>query len=128
MRKWQSAPAGVAYTVWRNTRRLIIFVVGVTVLLLGVILVFLPGPAFLVIPAGLAILATEFVWARTLLKRVKASATSAVDAARGRNLPAYEGQGFFRRCWFRCRHAWDTTTQPFRKGYVDPEADLPKSE
>jgi hypothetical protein len=31
----------------------------------------LPGPAFLVIPLGLAILATEFVWAEVLLKKAK---------------------------------------------------------
>ncbi len=46
-------------------------VVGGTVLLIGVAMVVLPGPAFVVIPAGLAILATEFVWARRLLVRVR---------------------------------------------------------
>lgn len=46
-------------------------VIGFTVLLIGIALIVLPGPAFLVIPAGLAILATEFVWARKLLKKVK---------------------------------------------------------
>lgn len=50
---------------------MIIGVIGVTVLLLGIALIFLPGPAFLVIPIGLAILATEFAWARLLLKKVK---------------------------------------------------------
>lgn len=40
-------------------------------LLFGVALIVLPGPAFIVIPAGLAILATEFLWARRLLKQVK---------------------------------------------------------
>ena len=46
-------------------------VVGLTVVLLGVVLIVTPGPAFLVIPAGIAILATEFAWARRLLKRAK---------------------------------------------------------
>lgn len=128
MGKWNTAPAGVAYTVWRNTRRLIIFVVGFTVLLLGIILIVMPGPAFLVIPAGLAILATEFVWARTLLKRVKASASSAVNSARGRNVPDCQGQGWFGRICCRVKHAWQGVSQPFRKGYVDPEADAPKGE
>jgi hypothetical protein len=41
------------------------------VLLLGIALIFLPGPAFVVIPVGLAILATEFAWAQRLLKKVK---------------------------------------------------------
>jgi hypothetical protein len=33
-------------------------------------MIILPGPAFIVIPAGIGILATEFVWARSLLKEV----------------------------------------------------------
>jgi len=41
-----------------------------TVLLIGVALLVLPGPAFVVIPIGLAILATEYAWARRALKRV----------------------------------------------------------
>lgn len=55
----------------RQARRLVIAVVGVTVLLLGIALIVLPGPAFIVIPLGLAILAAEFAWARRLLKRVR---------------------------------------------------------
>lgn len=53
-------------------KRLIVAVVGGTVLLIGLALVVLPGPAFLVIPLGLGILATEFVWARRWLDRAKA--------------------------------------------------------
>ncbi len=45
--------------------------VGFTVLFIGVILIVTPGPALIVIPAGLAILATEFVWARNLLDKIK---------------------------------------------------------
>jgi uncharacterized protein (TIGR02611 family) len=48
-----------------------VLVVGGTVLVVGVALIILPGPAFLVIPAGLAILATEFLWARRLLRETK---------------------------------------------------------
>ncbi len=54
-----------------HVRRVVISVIGFTVLLLGVAMVVLPGPAILVIPAGLAILAGEFVWARRLLKKVR---------------------------------------------------------
>ena len=60
--------------VLRHAKRLIVFVIGGSVLLFGIILVFIPGPAVVVIPIGLAILATEFVWARVLLKRVKEKA------------------------------------------------------
>lgn len=55
----------------RHARRLIVAVVGLTVLLFGLALVVLPGPAFVVIPLGLAILAAEFAWARSLLRRVR---------------------------------------------------------
>ena len=50
-------------------RKLIVAVIGGTVLLIGIALIVLPGPAFIVIPVGLAILATEFTWARYALKR-----------------------------------------------------------
>jgi len=52
-------------------RRIIAAVVGGTVLVFGIIMIVLPGPAVLVIPLGLAILATEFVWARHLLHKAK---------------------------------------------------------
>ena len=57
--------------ILRHARRVVIFVVGGTVLLFGVVLIFTPGPAIVVIPIGLAILATEFMWARNLLNKVK---------------------------------------------------------
>ena len=53
-------------------KRILVMVVGGTVLALGVALVVLPGPAFLVIPAGLAILAIEFAWARRWLRSARA--------------------------------------------------------
>jgi len=43
----------------------------------------LPGPGLIVAPAGLAILATEFVWARRLLARVRDSASNAASAVGG---------------------------------------------
>lgn len=50
-------------------RRMTVGIIGGTILLIGIALIVLPGPAFVVIPVGLAILATEFVWAqRWLLK------------------------------------------------------------
>ncbi|MGP0566056.1 MULTISPECIES: TerC/Alx family metal homeostasis membrane protein [unclassified Nitrospina] len=61
----------VARLTERGGRRLVVFVVGMTVLFVGVILIFTPGPALVVIPAGLAILAMEFAWARWLLKKIK---------------------------------------------------------
>jgi tellurite resistance protein TerC len=81
-----SAPVGpaeleqLARLTLRAARRMIVLVVGGTVLLLGVVMLVGPGPGMLVVPAGLAILATEFVWARRLLARVKESASSAASS------------------------------------------------
>jgi tellurite resistance protein TerC len=55
----------------RKARKIAIAVIGSTVLLIGLALIVLPGPAFVVIPVGLAILATEFAWARRWLERVQ---------------------------------------------------------
>src|SRR5262245_32139808 len=52
-------------------RKIVIGIVGSFVLLVGVAMIFLPGPAFVVIPLGLAILATEFSWARNYLMKVR---------------------------------------------------------
>jgi tellurite resistance protein TerC len=57
-------------------RRVAVAVIGFTVLLIGVAMVVLPGPAVVVIPLGLAILATEFVWARQLLRKARATIAS----------------------------------------------------
>ena len=56
-----------------TARRIVILTIGALVLFIGVALIFLPGPAIVVIPAGLAILATEFQWARNLLNKGKSS-------------------------------------------------------
>jgi hypothetical protein len=52
-------------------KRFLIALIGGTILLLGVAMVILPGPAIVVIPAGLAILATEFIWAKRWLAKGK---------------------------------------------------------
>ena len=69
--------------ILKQAKRLIVFVVGATVVLLGVIMLVTPGQGVLTILAGLAILATEFVWARHLLKRVREQAGEAVRRIRG---------------------------------------------
>jgi tellurite resistance protein TerC len=52
-------------------KQIVIAVVGGTVLLIGVAMIILPGPAFIVIPVGLAILAMEFAWARHWLEQAR---------------------------------------------------------
>lgn len=67
---------------YKVARRIVVAVVGVTVLLIGVALLVLPGPAFVVIPTGLAILGLEFAWARRWLNRVKEGAHYAFNRKR----------------------------------------------
>lgn len=55
----------------KKTKRAIIFVIGVTIIAFGMVLIFLPGPAIIVIPIGLFVLASEFTWARRLLRAGK---------------------------------------------------------
>jgi uncharacterized protein (TIGR02611 family) len=54
-------------------RRSLVFLIGITIVIIGVIMLVTPGPAIIVIPAGLAVLATEFLWARRLLTQLKES-------------------------------------------------------
>jgi tellurite resistance protein TerC len=55
----------------RQARRMAIALLGSAVVLIGAAMIILPGPAVIVIPLGLGILATEFIWARNLLKQLK---------------------------------------------------------
>ena len=66
-----SADKRIHVPTLRAARRLIVAVVGGTVVLCGLTMVVLPGPALLVIPLGLVILASEFAWARRLLRKVR---------------------------------------------------------
>jgi hypothetical protein len=57
----------------------IVSVVGATVVLIGIVLLVLPGPAFVVIPVCLVILATEYGWARRWLRKVRRIASDVVS-------------------------------------------------
>jgi len=61
--------AKTAIKQWPIVRKVVVAVIGTTILLIGLALIVLPGPAFIVIPIGLGILATEFVWARRAIRR-----------------------------------------------------------
>jgi hypothetical protein len=57
---------------WRRSRRVVILVVGLTILGLSIPIGLLPGPGGIAVAlGGLALLATEFVWARKLMKGFK---------------------------------------------------------
>jgi tellurite resistance protein TerC len=53
-------------------RKILVGIMGGTVLLIGVVMIVLPGPAVLVIPVGLGILATEYAWARACKDKLEA--------------------------------------------------------
>ena len=60
---WSSMPKPI--------REVLAASVGTTVLMVGVALLVLPGPGIVVILVGLAILATEFAWAKRRLHQIK---------------------------------------------------------
>jgi uncharacterized protein (TIGR02611 family) len=52
-----------------GVRRVVVGVVGIIVVLIGIAMLVLPGPGLLMIPLGLAILGTEFYWARCWMRK-----------------------------------------------------------
>jgi len=62
---------GPIITTVQQAKRLIKIVIGFSVLLVGCIMIVTPGPGMAAIVGGLAILATEFVWAKRLMNRFK---------------------------------------------------------
>ena len=71
----------------KTLRRFVVGVIGGTILLIGIVLIVLPGPAFIVIPLGLLILGSEFAWARWILRRGKGMIAK-VSGKRVDELPA----------------------------------------
>ena len=55
----------------QQAKRFLKILVGFTLLVLGFLMFFTPGPGWLTILLGLGVLAAEFVWARQLLDRLK---------------------------------------------------------
>ena len=70
--------------IGRNSKRAAITVVGFVLIIGGIILLPLPGPGWLIIFAGLAVLATEYVWAERALDAAKRKAKAAATKARAR--------------------------------------------
>ncbi len=64
---------------YKKARRVVVAIVGGSIVVVGILMIVLPGPAILVIPAGLAILGIEFAWARRWLRKVKAKTQETMD-------------------------------------------------
>jgi uncharacterized protein (TIGR02611 family) len=63
-----------------QVRRFFKILAGFTLLVLGLLMLFTPGPGWLVIFLGLTLLAAEFVWARRLMDRMKQESTRLKDS------------------------------------------------
>ncbi len=65
---------------WRQARKIVTGVIGITVLLIGLAGLVLPVlPGWVLIFVGLGILATEFAWARWVLKVAKERLASVME-------------------------------------------------
>jgi uncharacterized protein (TIGR02611 family) len=83
-RRWHEHPffapfKAVGMFIRRSGKRIAVTVAGGFVVIVGIAMLVLPGPGILVIIAGLAILATEYVWAERLLRMAKERAVQAKD-------------------------------------------------
>lgn len=66
----------------KQIKRIAIAVLGFTIILIGILLIVTPGPAVLVIPAGLGVLGTEFMWAKKLHEKLKSKLFKKAKAAK----------------------------------------------
>jgi uncharacterized protein (TIGR02611 family) len=83
--RWVWYPFGVILRfIARNGKRIAVSVAGLVLLLLGVVMMVLPGPGIVFILLGLAVLATEYVWAQRALNYTKQKAEQAKDKVLGK--------------------------------------------
>ena len=71
-------------TTLDRAKRLVKIVTGFTLLMAGVLMLLLPAPGLVTIAIGLALLAGEFMWAKRLLERLRASAAHVNDRVSSR--------------------------------------------
>ena len=63
-------------------RRPLVLVIGGAILLVGLVMLFTPGPGLVVILIGLTVLASEFIWAHQILAHLRKRFAQAADKAR----------------------------------------------
>ncbi|MEW6060070.1 MAG: PGPGW domain-containing protein [Actinomycetota bacterium] len=68
----------------RNGKRILVTIAGLVLLLAGLVMMVTPGPGILLILAGLAVLASEYVWAQRMLNYARRKAEQAKDKVLGR--------------------------------------------
>lgn len=77
-----SNPLEVIRFLTRNSKRIGVSIAGGILLLLGLVMLALPGPGILVVALGFAVLGTEYAWAAAALERTKRTADKAGRTAR----------------------------------------------
>ncbi|MEO8063493.1 MAG: PGPGW domain-containing protein [Pseudomonadota bacterium] len=80
------------FGTYKIAKRIAIGIVGGSVLVVGILMIVLPGPAFVVIPVGLGILSLEFAWARIWLKKARTKAEEMARNFQTRNGQTKNGQ------------------------------------
>ena len=80
------------HVTYKVARRIVVTVVGATVVALGMVMIVTPGPALVVIPVGLAILSIEFAWARHWLRRMREAISSNSLNGRARRAEEHRDQ------------------------------------
>jgi len=75
------SPRELLTFILRSGKRIAVLVVGLALMAGGIVMLVLPGPGLLLIIAGLAVLATEFAWAESMLDKAKKQAAKAKDTA-----------------------------------------------
>ena len=74
---------------YKSARRIVISIVGATIVLLGLVMLVAPGPGLIVIPVGLAVLSIEFAWARHWLRKLRESISRAGQNNHARRAEAH---------------------------------------
>lgn len=69
---------------YRTARRVVVAVIGSTLVVIGAFMIVLPGPALVVIPLGLAVLSLEFAWARRWLRKLRERAAQMTNRNSGK--------------------------------------------
>ena len=75
------------HITYRWARRIVVAVIGGTIIAIGIAMIVLPGPAIVVLPIGLGILGIEFAWARHWLRKLRAVAADVVQRVNRRMQP-----------------------------------------
>ena len=103
--------ADVLRFIGRSSKRMAVLVVGLALLALGLVMFVTPGPGIVLVIAGLAVLGTEFAWARHLLEKAREQASRAGQASQ--QVPGVA------RATAAAKRAW-----PFRRrpATAEPEA------